>query len=141
LGSVPIETRRIVKRLGWSAGTLSTASGSIEAVWIRRRPQGVDEERKGVELFVTISPNRGSVRLWKFVELWATHRDKSVEVRASVDSVVQRRLPHHIRNGPVKLQTRVIQIFPILHADKIRRLNRIKRTRAMPGNHTRGITS
>jgi hypothetical protein len=61
--------------------SLSTAGGRIEAVWIGRRPKRVDEERKGVELFVTITPNRESLWLWKFIELWATHGDKSIEAR------------------------------------------------------------
>src|SRR4051794_40404651 len=117
---------------------LSTAGGRIEAVWIGRRLQRVHEERKGVELFVTVTRNRGSPWLWEFIQLWATHRDKTIEAREKVDARVQRRVTHQVRNGPVKLQSRVIQILPILYADQIRHLNRIERTRAMPRNDTRG---
>src|ERR1041385_5888845 len=118
--------------------SLSTAGGRIEAVWIGRRLQRVNEERKGVELFVTVTLNRGSVRRWKFIHLRATQRDETIEAREKGDSLVQRRVTHQGRNGAVKLQSCVIQILPILYADQIRHLNRIERTRAMPRNDTRG---
>src|SRR5262249_26413969 len=61
-----------------------------------------------------------------------------MEAREKVDAPIQRRVPHQVRNGPMKLQSRMIQIFPILYTDQIRRLNRIERTRAMPRNDARG---
>src|SRR5262249_897304 len=44
---VRVERRRMARRAPLSVkNSLPTAGGPIEAVWIGRRPQGVDEERK-----------------------------------------------------------------------------------------------
>ena len=108
-------------------------SRRIKLVWIRRRPEGINVHRQGVQLFIAVAAlDEEVLRIRQILEVrevsWVR---KTVKIGDRVATLIQRCIAHEVDNSAMLLESRAIEITPTFDANKIRYLRRVEDTCAM----------
>src|SRR5262249_61404720 len=97
--------------------------------WLQR----IDVSCERIQLFVAVASDTLGRR--HLLESSSISRYEACVAGQTVGSRVHRRISHQIGNRPVTVETGVIEVAPVLHADQIGHLDGRKRTAPLPEKH------
>ena len=136
-----VEGRRVAHDAALIRKDLLAAGGErVELIGIGRRLQRIDIRRQGIELFVAVAASDGD-GIGGFGPRGGVEnigRNESIVARKVVRALVERGVAHEVSDGPLLLETRVIQIVPVFYADQIRHLDGIKQIGSMASDNACG---